>query len=533
MTRSTNDRDRIRELEREVARLRGQLAMHDDSCRTWVDEFREVEARLRLAQAIVDNSPVVLFRRNAEDPPQLEYVSDNIGNYGYEAADFLAGKVSFKDIVHPEDLERFQQKVIRHTEDGDDVYTDEYRILTRSGEERWIADRTVVVRDEEGNRLYHQGILNDITRRKQVEDELRRAEERQRRIIETAAEGFLFMDLDLRILDANRSLLNMLGYTADEVLGRSTYDFAAPGFKRYLYANRDRLIAMEHRTFEGILVARDGREVPVLIHGNILRDENGDPEGHVAFVSDLTGQKKALQLAEEVQQSLLPSSAPEANGLDIAGRSLSSAEVGGDYYDFVQSAEGLNVAVGDISGHGVDAALLMTSARAFLRMRVLTPGTPVRIVREMNRQLSEDLDGTGRFMTFFLIRFEDESRTARWVRAGHDPALVYCPHCERFTELGGSGLPLGVDPDTEFEESDTVIEPGQIIAIGTDGIWEARSPSGELFGKERYRRLLRLHATMSATHIVDAVLEAVDEFTSGIRPDDDVTLVVVKSGERA
>lgn len=528
----TENNIRIRELENEVARLRAEIEDREGLCRAWMAERQSADKQLRLAQAIVDNSPVVLFRRNTDEPPALEYVSANIRNYGYEAEEFLSGRIAFEEIVHPADREWLGDAIARHTETGKDVYYEEYRILTRSGEERWIADRTVVVRDDEGTRLYHQGILNDITRRKQAEEELRRSEERQRRMLETAAEGFLFMDLDLKLLEANQALLSMLGYSLDEVLGRSTMDFAAPDFRRFLTANKDRLTAMEHRRFEGVLVARDGREVPVLIHGNILRDEQGEPEGHVAFVSDQTEQKKALQLAEEVQQSLLPAGVPEIGGLDIAGRSLSSAEVGGDYYDFVPGEAGLNVAVGDISGHGVDAALLMTSARAFLRMRAAAPGAPAQIVREMNRHLSEDLDGTGRFMTLFLIRFDPESGRASWVRAGHDPAVVYCPACDCFTEMGGAGLPLGVDSETEFEESLTEILPGQLIAIGTDGIWEARSPEGEMFGKERFRKLIRRHAKKPAARIIDAVFDAVTAFTAGIRPDDDVTLVVVKSADR-
>lgn len=525
-------KDRIAALERENDILRRRLNEGENACIRLVEERKAAEERLGLARAIVENSPVMLFRRRAGDDPALEYVSDNVRALGYEPDELLSGKVTFEDIVHPDDAERVGEEIRRHTDDGSDVYTQEYRVLTRSGQERWITDRTVVVRDEDGRALYHQGILSDITRRRQAEEELRRNEEKLQRILNTAAEGFLLMDLDMRIIDANSALLSMLGHSLDQVRGKTPLQFASPHFKRFLLANWEELTAMEHRRFEGSCLHRDGHHVPVLVQGNILRDENGEPEGHVAFVANISEQKKALRLAEEVQKSLMPDSPPRVPGLDVAGRTLSSAEVGGDYYDFIPAEDGLNVVVGDISGHGVDAALLMTSARALLRMRASSPGSPKRLVTEMNRQLSADLDGTGRFLTLFLVRFSPEGDRAEWVRAGHDPALVYCPRCEAFTELGGSGLPLGIDGDTRFEQNDTELLRGQIIAIGTDGIWETTSSSGEMFGKARFRDVIRDHAELGAREIVDAVFKAVLHFTGGTRLRDDVTLVVVKNGDQ-
>lgn len=528
----SDTQDRINALERENEILHRRLNDGENACIRLMEERKAAEERLGLARAIVENSPVMLFRRRAGDDPALEYVSDNVRAFGYEPDELLSGTLKFEDIVHPDDAGRVEEEIRRHTDSGSDVYTQEYRVLTRSGQERWITDRTVVVRDEDGRALYHQGILTDITRRRQAEEELRRNEEKLKRILDTAAEGFLLMDLEMRIIDANKALLSMIGYSLEQIRGKTPVEFASPHFKRFLLANWQELTAMEHRRFEGSCLHRDGHHVPVLVQGNILRDENGAPEGHAAFVADISEQKKALRLAEEVQKSLMPDSTPHIPGLDVAGHTLSSAEVGGDYYDFIPGEDGLNVVVGDISGHGVDAALLMTTARALLRMRATSPGSPRRLVSEMNRQLSADLDGSGRFLTLFLVRFSPERDRVTWVRAGHDPALVYCPHCEAFTDLGGSGLPLGIDSDTRFEQNQTELLPGQIIAIGTDGIWEAASPSGEMFGKERFRDVIRNHADLGSKQIVDAVFRAVLRFSGDVRVRDDVTLVVVKNGDR-
>ena len=164
-------------------------------------------------------------------------------------------------------------------------------------------------------------------------------------------------------------------------------------------------------------------------------------------------------------------------------------------------------------------------------MRASQPGSPSQIVTEMNRHLANDLYGSGRFMTLFYLKLDPEKQSAKWVRAGHDPAMIYCPKVDKFTELSAeAGLPLGVIKESNYAEQSNELHPGQIIAIGTDGIWEARNLEGVMFGKERFRDVLRETADLSAQEIMDAVFEAVRRYTGGSRLDDDVTLVIVKYG---
>jgi sigma-B regulation protein RsbU (phosphoserine phosphatase) len=222
-------------------------------------------------------------------------------------------------------------------------------------------------------------------------------------------------------------------------------------------------------------------------------------------------------------------------GLDIAGRSDPCQEVGGDYFDFLYGPEypagTLRVVVGDISGHGVDAALLMTTARAFIRMRATQPAEPAQIVALTNRDLTLDMGDSGSFMTLFYMEIDPRGRTARWVRAGHEPALLYCPVRDRFEDLGGNGAPLGVDPDFEFtEQALPALHRGTILALGTDGIWEARDPEGRFFGKERFRDVIRRQAAGRAQGILAAVFDELGRFCRGMPSHDDVTLVVIKIG---
>ena len=240
----------------------------------------------------------------------------------------------------------------------------------------------------------------------------------------------------------------------------------------------------------------------------------------------------ALGLAQEVQQGLLPQSDPSLAGFDIAGASIYCDETGGDYYDFIETNRdgqaGLAVVVGDVSGHGVSSALLMATARALIMLRASMPGEAASIINDVNRHLSLDTAKTGNFMTFFYSELTELGTEVRWVRAGHDPAIVYDPLMDAFDELKGQGVPLGFDESIEYDSFRRPIEPGQIIVIGTDGIWETHNRTGEMFGKEALMEIIRNNYTASARQIVDTVTKALEQFRGDDAPEDDITLVVIK-----
>ncbi len=369
--------------------------------------------------------------------------------------------------------------------------------------------------------------------RLRAESEVRKREEKYRRIVETAGECFLLMDKNLNISDLNDACCRMTGYSREEIIGKKVFDFATEEYSRYLMINKDELFSRDYTESEGAVIAKDGRTIPILVHGSTLRDDQEVIIGTMAFITDMTEHKKSLALAGEVQKGLLPQKSPTIPGLDIAGRTITSDEIGGDYFDFLLETECQNepfgVVVGDVTGHGLDAALLMTTARAFLRMRASQCGSVSQIVTELNRRLALDVLDTGRFMTLFYMTIDPQERQLRWVRAGHDPAIMYDPTQKKFGELKGPGLALGVEKNTTYEENrKTGLADNQIIAIGTDGIWEARNKNGEMYGKNRFRNIIRHNAHAEANEIVDAVFSDLRTFTAGMRPEDDVTLVVVK-----
>ncbi|RZW24690.1 MAG: HAMP domain-containing protein [Desulfobulbaceae bacterium] len=239
--------------------------------------------------------------------------------------------------------------------------------------------------------------------------------------------------------------------------------------------------------------------------------------------------RRALGLAHEVQQSLLPDKNPALEGFDIAGKSTYCDETGGDYYDFLQiSDDKLVVVVGDVSGHGVSSALLMATARALVMLRSSMPGPAASIINDVNKHLSLDTSETGNFMTFFYCELKELSREISWVRAGHDPAIIYDPESDEFDELKGRGLAMGLDYSFEYEESKRVLGLGQTILIGTDGIWEMRNEKGEMFGKERLKKILRENSSLPAAEMVLLIDDALANFRGGAQFEDDITLVVIR-----
>jgi len=263
-------------------------------------------------------------------------------------------------------------------------------------------------------------------------------------------------------------------------------------------------------------------------------DEFGIIAGHTNDMIDGLRHRRQLiddlKLAEEIQQNLLPKRPPNYPHLDISGTSLYCDEIGGDYYDFLNLPDRkLGVVVADASGHGIGAAMHMTAARAFLHLSVREYQDPSRLLEEVNRYVTRDSGTTSRFLSMFFLEIDAQSQTLRWVRAGHEPAILFDPSNGKFEELSGKGMALGVVEDYQFQ----VYErqgwvPGSILIVGTDGIHESRNREDTMFGQARSREIVRKHSADSAEAIQNAVIHALQVFKGDVPQEDDVTLVVIK-----
>jgi sigma-B regulation protein RsbU (phosphoserine phosphatase) len=243
--------------------------------------------------------------------------------------------------------------------------------------------------------------------------------------------------------------------------------------------------------------------------------------------------RQSLDLAKEVQQNLLPKKDPQFPGLDIAGKSIYCDETGGDYFDFFANtgpdANPYCVVIADVSEHGIPSALLMASTRAFLRQRSALSGSIAEVVSDVNRQLAWDVEDTGRFITLFYLQIDMNKRSLNWVRAGHEPAVLFDPATDRFEELTGEGIALGIDDSWQYvDKKRTALTAGQIILLSTDGIWEARNSQDKMFGKQAIYSIIRQYSHAGAAKIQDAILTELKQFQDGVEPADDITLVIIK-----
>ena len=242
--------------------------------------------------------------------------------------------------------------------------------------------------------------------------------------------------------------------------------------------------------------------------------------------------KMSLEQASRIQQTLMPKSDPHVDGYDIAGKSIWCDETSGDYYDFIHPGdwkqEKVGIVVADVIGHGISAALLMTTVRASLRERILSRGNGPAIVSHVNNSLVKDIEELNLFVTMFYSEIDLNQKRFRWVHAGHEPAIIYDPAKDSVEALGGDGVPLGVMDNWDYEEAEIGIESGQIILIGTDGIKEAYNSHGEYFGNDRLMTVIRDHAAEPAKDLLKEVFDALNRFRYPAERLDDETLVIVK-----
>ncbi|MBU0743164.1 SpoIIE family protein phosphatase [bacterium] len=237
--------------------------------------------------------------------------------------------------------------------------------------------------------------------------------------------------------------------------------------------------------------------------------------------------REELRLAKEIQQRLLPDAPPDAPGYDMAAVSVPARDVGGDYFDFVPLDDGtLAVALGDVSGKGLPASLLMANLQAALRGQVLFERSPAACARRVNRMLHCCTD-PHLFATLFLGILDLRHHRITTCNAGHERPLL-CRNGEIVGRPRDGGVPLGMLEDFPYREQTIELESGDTLVIFSDGVTDAESADGEPFTEDRFLAVVSAAGGEPARVVLDRVVEAVHEHTRGTDPFDDVTLLVVR-----
>ncbi len=405
--------------------------------------------------------------------------------------------------------------------------------------------------DPEGNvsRIIEYAL--EITKLRRIKAALWESENKYRNILESIEDGYYEVDRFGAMTFFNDALCRIIGYPENELFGMNFRQYMDEEFARKVFEtfNQVYLTGKPEEAFDWQIERKGG--VKRWIEGSVslMTNSEGSAVGFRGIIRDVTDRKLAeeklamyskhleqiiadLNVAQEVQQSLLPHHPPQDNCFDIAGTSLYCDETGGDYYDYIRlpwlGSDVHAIVVGDVSGHGVSSALLMASVRAYLRGRALQPGSVTEIISDVNRLVSADTRETGQFMTLFFLVIDAKTGRLTWVRAGHHPALFYSPSAGCCGELGGESLPLGVTGDWEYKEYRASAKPGEIFIITTDGVWETQNDKGEMFGQKRFKEIIGLNAALGAEGILESIIEAVAAFRGETPQDDDITVVVLK-----
>jgi sigma-B regulation protein RsbU (phosphoserine phosphatase) len=239
--------------------------------------------------------------------------------------------------------------------------------------------------------------------------------------------------------------------------------------------------------------------------------------------------RKEVEIARNVQTRLFPQTLPVVADLDYAGVCRPAREVGGDSYDFISLGNGrLGLSVGDISGKGVAAALLMASLQALVRSHAPLEGRELRhLVGDINRLLAASIPDN-RFATFFYGVFDPERRALTYVNAGHNPPMLLRPGAPAARRLAPTGMMLGVFEEAVFEQATVEMQAGDLLVVYSDGVCDALNQRGDDYGDGRLESCVRTHATLAAAPLMERILEDVTTFSEGVPPFDDMTVVVAR-----
>ncbi|HKO11239.1 MAG TPA: SpoIIE family protein phosphatase, partial [Acidobacteriaceae bacterium] len=236
---------------------------------------------------------------------------------------------------------------------------------------------------------------------------------------------------------------------------------------------------------------------------------------------------REIEIAREVQERLFPQEMPNLPGASVAGHCRPALGVGGDYYDVITLEDGrLGLAIGDVSGKGISAALLMASLRASLRGVALdSPRDFANLMHKVNRLVYE-ASASNRYATFFFAAYDPKTRRLECVNAGHNPPVLLRGH--QVIRLEADGPVVGLLPFAPYTEQSLTLEPGDLLILYTDGISEAMTHDDEEWGEERMIACASKFKDQGADEVLRCLFRDADAFTAGAPQHDDMTLLVLR-----
>ena len=396
----------------------------------------------------------------------------------------------------------------------------------------WIIAKASPLRNEAGVLRGAVMVFRDVSTKREDEERISTLAN----AVEQTADSIVITGRDGIIHYVNPAFEQTTGYSREDSIGRTPAILKSGVHDTAFYRDMWALI-ISGKTFRGTIANKKKNGEIYFAEQTItpIRDAAGQITQFVAVTKDVTEQRKLqeresqMKLARAVQQQFYRVTTPRIEGFDMAGGTFPADETGGDYFDFVSLPKVcIGISIGDISGHGISSALLMVELRSYLRAFTTTSLDLSEILTLINSALFSDVEQES-YATLFLCRLDPPSRSLLYASAGHVPGYILGADGAVKHVLHSIDIPLGVIPERTFGcSAEITLEPGEILALLTDGITDTERPDETQFGAGRALEFIREHRKESAKQIMHGLFEAVREFADGLPQRDDITAVICK-----
>jgi phosphoserine phosphatase RsbU/P len=395
--------------------------------------------------------------------------------------------------------------------------------------------------DDRGRQLGDYAIYRDITERKQAEQELHIQKTYLEKLFNGAPEAIVLHDNNDIIVNVNTEFTRMFGYSREAAIGKPINKLVAPA------ELRDHAAKLSYQVIHGERVEsdskrkrKDGTLIDVTILGAPIIDDDGKQMGVYAIYRDITERKKAeearirlqeeMRMARDIQMNLLPKANPQIPGYDIAGKSIPALNVGGDYFDFIRlNAHQLALGLGDVSGKGLSASLVMTNLQATIRGQTFFCADAKECLERANKLLYRSTEAHI-FASLFYGVLDLQRHTLSYANAGQNEPYLFSAD-QKPLPLLNRGIVLGIKDEVSYAKAEIDLHPGDWLLLYSDGISEAMNDADEEFGEERLMEIVERHRDHSASALLDKIIAAVNLHTGNTSQHDDMTIILLKRKE--
>jgi PAS domain S-box-containing protein len=454
---------------------------------------------------------------------------------GYKTEEMIGRSLS--DFMFESDIKQKRSELERRRRGAREQLIARYR--KKDGSVLWARVSTTPLMNEDGTFQGALAMVSDMTEQKLAEVEgyrLRSKISLLSRAVEQTADSVVITDRHGTIEYVNPAFEAVTGYEVQEAIGKTPKILKSNLHKKEFYTQLWEQI-LEGNTFRGTLVNRRKSGDLFLAEQTIspIKDNAGAITHFVSVLKDVTELRKQqeqqvqLRLAREVQQRLYTGETIAVSGFDIASAAYPAAETGGDYLDLFRLADDrVCIGIGDISGHGLDSALVMALTRAYVRSFAQVEGDLAKLISRVNHMLIADHLEHGRFVTLMLVSLDGANGCISYASAGHIPGFVMNGSGKIDCVLESSGPPLGLFAEVHFVSSVLPLAPQQLVVLATDGAAETATRDEVEFGTDGVLEYVREHRQDSARELAEGIYRSARAFADGEPQHDDVTNVIIK-----